>query len=316
MPRRKAPVRLFAAVSVLACLSLTPGSARAQLKGDYVAGSSGLQNGSQAPPGISVYLSAYFYRTDTIKEEAGDTVLEGPAITTIQLGPGVAWVTNVKVLGGHWGGQIQPVALAKSRTETNSLDTSTSFAFSDIFVQPLQLGWQTPRVDYTAGWGFFAPTGRWELGGSDNSGLGMWSYDYQAGSTLRLDERGSWTTSLLATFEMHTRKKSTSFRAGDILTLEGGTGRTFTKDIPGSRTATLGIVYYAQFKVSDDKGSGPFTDELLSGRRDRVYGAGVEGGVSFPKTNLNVGLRALPEFGARERTQGFTFQVNLSYQPL
>ena len=26
-------------------------------------------------------------------------------------------------------------------------------------IQPLQLGWQKPRADFVAGWGFFAPTG-------------------------------------------------------------------------------------------------------------------------------------------------------------
>jgi len=309
--------RLALAVLALASLLWGPGAARAQLKGDYVAGSSGLQNGSQAPPGISISLPVYVYPTSTLKDERGDQIPTDRTVTTVQIGPSLAWVTTLKLLGGNWGAQIQPIALAKSRTETNSLDVGSSFAFSDIFVQPIQLGWQTPRADFTAAWGFFAPTGRWELGGPDNSGLGMWSYDFQGGTTLRLDDRQAWTTSLLATFETHSHKKDSGFRAGDILTLEGGTGRTFSKSVDGEaspRTACVGLVYYAQWKVTGDSGGGPLTTTLLSGRKDRVYAAGLEGNVFLPKAKLFVDLRILPEFEARARTEGVTFLLTLAYQ--
>jgi hypothetical protein len=33
-----------------------------------------------------------------------------------------------------------------------------------------------PRVDLTAGYGFYAPTGRFELGATDNIGLGFWTH--------------------------------------------------------------------------------------------------------------------------------------------
>jgi hypothetical protein len=46
-------------------------SARAQLKGHYIPGFTGLSNGSQGPPGINVVLPIYFYTTDTIKDDAG-----------------------------------------------------------------------------------------------------------------------------------------------------------------------------------------------------------------------------------------------------
>ncbi|MGH7681413.1 MAG: SphA family protein [Candidatus Eiseniibacteriota bacterium] len=306
----------FAALLVVPLVAW-PAPARAQLKGDYVAGSSGLQNGSQAPAGLSVSLPVYVYLTDTIKNDHGDTVPTDRRVTTIQTGASLAWVTRFRIVGANFGSQIQAIAFAKSRTETSSLDVGSSLAFSDIFFQPIQLGWQTPRADFTAGWGFFAPSGTWELGGSDNSGLGMWSYDFQAGSTVRLDREQAWTTSLLATYETHSSKQGTRIKVGDILTLEGGTGRTFSKELKGEstpRTASVGLVYYAQWKVTGDEAVGPMRGLVLAGRKDRVYAAGLEGNVFLPKAKLLAGLRVMREFEARNRTEGVTFQFTLTYQ--
>jgi hypothetical protein len=47
--------------------------APAQLKGQYVPGFTRLENGSQASPGIDVFLPVYFYTTDTIKDDNGDS---------------------------------------------------------------------------------------------------------------------------------------------------------------------------------------------------------------------------------------------------
>jgi len=307
---------LLAGLTVVVALG-SARQAQAQLKGHYIPGFTGLQNGSQGPPSISVMLPVYAYTTDTIKGDDGQTLGNGPSITASFLGAGVVWVTNWKLLGGNWGGSVVPVDFMKSRIESASLDVPGSFHFTDIIIQPLQLGWSKPRADYTVGYGFVAPTGEWELGGDENGGLGMWSNYFQAGTTQRLDSKHQWTTSMLATYEIHTHKKDVDLKAGDILTLEGGTGRTWMKMLEGSplpRITNFGLVYYAQFKVTADTGSGPIADELLAGRKDRVFGVGLEGSIFLPKPKLFVGLRVVPEFGARNRTQGVTFMLSLAYQ--
>jgi len=313
---RKVPA-VGAALLAAATLAGAPGTASAQLKGHYVPGFTGLQNGSQAPPSISLFLPVYFYTTNTIKNDDGNTVGSNPTIAASFIGPGIAWVTNAKLVGGNWGGQVVPIAFMKSRIESNSLDVPGSFAFTDIYVQPFQLGWEESRADFTTGWGFFLPTGKWHLGASDNSGLGMWSNDFQAGTTVRLDSKHAWTTSLLATYEIHSHKKDTDLKAGDILTLEGGTGKAFykqVKDSPIPKITNVGVVYYGQFKLTSDTGSGPGAGALLAGAKDRVFGAGLEGSLFLPASKLLLDLRAMPEFGARNRTQGFTFLFALGYQ--
>jgi hypothetical protein len=145
----------------------------------------------------------------------------------------------------------------------------------------------------------------------------MWSNTFQAGTTLRLDDKHAWTTSLLASYEIHSHKKDSDIKAGDILTLEGGTGKSFFKKVEGThlpKITTVGLAYYAQFKVTADQGSGPVADVLLAGRKDRVYGVGVEGSLFLPKSKLLLGLRFVPEFGARNRPQGYTFLLTIGYE--
>jgi hypothetical protein len=312
-PAARSVVLLLATLAVI-------GSARhaeAQLKGHYIPGFTGMQNGGQAPPGISLFAPAYFFTTDTLKNDEGDDLAAHPRINASFVGVGVAWVTNLKLLGGNLGGNVVPVAFMKSRIEANSLEVPGSFAFTDISVTPLQLGWTKPRADFTLAYTLFVPTGKWEEGGSENSGLGMWSNLFQAGTTLRLDDKHAWTTSLLASYEIHSHKEDSTLEVGDILTLEGGTGKSFFKKVEGTplpQITTVGLAYYAQLKVSADGGIGPVADRLVAGRKDRVFGLGVEGSIFLPKPRLVLGLRFVPEFGARNRPQGYTFMLTVAYE--
>ena len=300
---------------MLIAAAMVPTTAYAQLKGHYVPGFTGLQNGSQAPPSVTIVLPVFFYTTDTLKNDEGETLRAHPRINSSFIGPGLVWVTNAKLFGGHLGGQVLPVAFMKARIEGPSLDVPGSFNFSDIYVQPFQLGWERPRADFVAGWGVFMPTGKWELGGDDNGGLGMWSNDFQAGTTVRLDNRRAWTTSVLGTYEIHSKKKDVDLKAGTILTFEGGLGRSFYAKVDGTplpRITSVGLVYYTQFKVTSDFAS--VLTPLIEGKKDHVFGIGGEASVFLPKPKLLLGFRAVPEFGAVNRTQGLTLMVTLGYQ--
>ena len=122
------------------------GTAYAQLKGHYIPGFTGLQNGSQSPPAVTIVLPIFFYTTDTLNDDQGETLGAHPRINSSFVGPGVVWVTNAKLFGANLGGQILPVAFMKARIEGPSLDVPGSFNFTDIYVQPLQLGWDVPMA--------------------------------------------------------------------------------------------------------------------------------------------------------------------------
>ena len=73
-------------------------------------------------------------------------------------------------------------------------------------------------------------------------------------------------------------------------------------------------MYYGQFKISADSGSGPLLDPRLADGRDHVFGAGGEANVFLPKAKLLLGARVVEEFGAHTRTQGLTLMFSAAYQ--
>jgi hypothetical protein len=294
-----------------------PTDSMAQLKGHYIPGFTGLGNGSQAPPSISVIAPFYFYTTDELKDGEGNTVEfeNDPEVDMSYIGVGLMWVTNFKIMGGNLGGSVIPLNYIKARLESADLDVSGEYDFTDMLVTPVQLGWNTPRADYLAAYGVFIPVGEWELGGDDNTGLGMWSHLFQAGTTLRLDDQRAWSLSTLASYEFHSDKKDTEIKVGNILTLEGGLSRSWYKiEMVGEtpvpkRIISFGPVYYAQFKVTDD--DVPLVDTLFD-EQDQVFGVGLEGNVLFASTGTLLGLRILPEFSAQTRTEGLAITLTLA----
>jgi hypothetical protein len=303
---------ITAAFAACVALLASASASHAQLKGDYPPGFTGLQNGTQAPPSIAVIIPVLAYSTDDIRDNNGHSLGVSPRITALLLGGGVSWVLPYKILDANIGGLFFAAPFAKNSIDGARINQSGSLGFSDMYLQPLELGWHTKRADYVAGYGMFFPTGRYEFGGSDNTGFGMFSQDFQAGTTVRLDNKREWTISTLATYEIHNDKKDSDIHVGDILTLEGGLGRSFYKKVkaPLPLTTTIGLVYAAQFKVTND--GGPILTPLLQGRRDRVYDLGGEANVFIPQTGTSVGLRILGEFEARNRTQGVTYMLTIA----
>ena len=78
-----------------------------------------------------------------------------------------------------------------------------------------------------AGFQLYIPTGKDERGGSDNIGKGMWTYEPFLGTTVYFDEKRTVSLATTAFWEFHGKKKDTDVKVGQILTLEGGLGKSF-----------------------------------------------------------------------------------------
>ena len=124
-----------------------------------------------------------------------------------------------------------------------------SYTYSPSYLR----GWHTPRADFTAGLGIFAPTGsHYEVGGDNNTGLGMWSYEIFGGTTLYLDQDRTWSFAATAFFDLRPRptgrKRIRTFESAmSLLTIEGGLGKSFLQG-----AASAGVAYYGQWKLSSD----------------------------------------------------------------
>ena len=199
---------MLARVSILVLtlvIGAMPGIAFSQLSGHNSKGDYGMFSGTQPPPGW--YLAApmyYRYSADEFRDRNGDRLLateRGGSMEANAWLLGAIWVSEHKVLGGNYSFVIFPGVTNNSlEFPPTGVDTRTSSGLADLYVQPINLGWTTPRADYIAGLGLFAPTGEYEAGGDSNRGLGMWSYELFAGTTLYFDEARTWSIAAVAAF--------------------------------------------------------------------------------------------------------------------
>jgi hypothetical protein len=317
--------RRFAIAILLAIVFAAP--AHAQLNGENLLGDMGVKSGTQPEPGLYVSTIYYRYRADSIKDAHGRSInadRTGKAGQTINAGvPVVYYVTPNKVLGANFAAMaVVPLANGGLEAPGLGLSESASLGLSDLYVMPAQLGWHFERADVLAGVAGFAPTGRYSAGASDNLGKGMWSYEVSAGGTFYVDPQRTLSLSTTAYWETHSKKDGevriehltlTDVKVGDLLTLEGGAGKSF---LHGG--ASVGVAYYAQWKTTSDDFGRSSIAPGLSGvpERHRVWGVGPD--VTIPiatKTRLIslINVRYLWEQGAQLKTQGQSLTLTTTF---
>ena len=139
--------------SALLLALLLPLASYAQLAGHNTRGDYGLQSGTQAPPGFYVVPLFYDYRADTLRDSSGDPFAPlggGGSVDAQALIAGFVWVSEKKILGGNYGFSIFPgVTNNALGLPVIQIDTKTSTGLADLYIQPLVLGWNTDRADFT-----------------------------------------------------------------------------------------------------------------------------------------------------------------------
>jgi len=301
--------------AMLVAVAATPSTAHAQFFGHNAKGDFGMFAASQPPPGFYLTPLYYNYDGDRFRNASGESIAldnVDPALRSDLkangYGLGAIYVTDLKLLGANVGFVLFP-SLTDNSLEAPILGQSQSVStgFGDLYFQPLNLGWHTERADYTAGIGIFAPTGTWAIDGKDNRGLGMWSFELFAGATVYFDKAKNWSLATAAFYETHTEKRDTNIRVGDILTLEGAFGRSF---LGGG--ASIGIAYYAQWKLTNDRIGTLELPLLFDIDKHRVFGVGPE--LTLPiatggKLRALLTARYLVETGARSTVEGQTLLI-------
>lgn len=272
-------------------------SASAQLNIPVVRGDTGLKSGSQPPPGI--YLSGLIYVYDA--HEIIDS--DGRRFNRINIAQAlpaaaITYVSKKKFLGGTYAASVV-LPLVNVTIDTPQSDSQGGLGYSDTYVQPLQLGWHKKRFDAIVGYGLFIPTGRFTAGASDNHGLGMWSHELSTGVTVYPDEKKQWNVATNAYYNIQSQIKGTNRKAGNVLSLEGGVGRTFCQGL-----CNVGVDYYTQWKVTNDKFPNVPTGFFS---KHRYYGIGPEINGVIPisaKTLAIFKVAYFKELGNRVATQG------------
>ena len=295
--------------------------AQAQLNGSHTPGDYGVQSGSQPSPGFYAALFYLRYDADTIKDADGNIVRPAPSspgsLAVSAVAPLAWYVSKAKFLGANYGAMVVlPLANASIEAPAFALGETIGTSVSDLLVRPIDLGWHTARADVAAGLQLYAPTGRYEPGGSENIGKGMWTYEPFLGTTVYFDQKRTLSLAATAYWEIHGNKKDTDVKVGQILTLQGGLGKSF---LGGG--LIVGAAYYAQWKLTEDQlaefelpGRTPI-DVTINGKH-KVFGFGPD--VTLPVASKSklfalVNVRYLWESGARLKTEGQTLVVTATF---
>ncbi len=305
----RALTRLLASVALLILVFplLAPTPTFAQLGAENLRGDYGMKSGSQGPPGLYVGNMFYFYRTGTVKDLSGNDLSKVNAkidiFANVILGN---YVTKKKILGGNYA-FVTALPILNSELALPSLDVGAqTWGLADMYIKPFELGWHQEKADIVGGYAFFAPTGRFSAGATGNTGLGMWSNEFSAGTTVYFDRERKWHAAGAAFYEIHTSKQDLDFRTGDVLTLEGGVGRTFLKGY-----ANAGVAYVGQWKVTED--SGKDVSPLVQGKKGSMFALGPELNMPVGKTGVFLGFKYLCDTRSRLATSGNYLGLSLTY---
>lgn len=265
VPSRGRVARLPAVAVIASLVVATPREAHGQANIPVFRGDVGLQAGTQAAPGAYAGIMYNNYRSNRVEDGIGSSIDLSTNFDVLALT--AEYSSPWKLRGARWSA-LAILPFMNADLNVVNFAHGTSWGLADLYVVPLQLGWTFKRADLLFGQGFFAPTGRFEVNSTSNTGFGMWSWESTLGATGYFDKTRTTNISTLASFQVQSHARGSDRRAGNVLTLEGGLGQTVAA-IKGR----LGAVYYAQWKTSADQNY-PLTFPF--DRRSRYIGLGVE----------------------------------------
>jgi hypothetical protein len=198
---------------------------------------------------ISGYINTPFPVFASKFKILGATYLGGATLgyTTTNISQGLSRIGNVDSI--HQSGNVN----------------ANVHGISDLGVMPIFLSWGLKQMDITAGYMFYAPTGNYEPGGNNNTGLGYWSHLFQCFLYYYPMKIGGKPSKALAimfatTFELTSKIKNTDVNPGNRFDLDYGISQYL------SERFSLGIYGGNSWQVSEDQGSQVYWNNEIKDR--------------------------------------------------
>ena len=165
----------------------------------------------------------------------------------------MAWyVSKSNLLGANVGAMVAvPLARATIEAPAFALDDKVDTSLSESPASPARPGLAHQARLFAAGLQIYAPTGRYECGGDDNIGKGMWTYEPFLGTTPSSDEKRTVSLAATAYWELHRRQEGHEYRkSAQSLYPNPGRGSA-SRSSAGA--ILIGGAYYAQWKLTEDQ---------------------------------------------------------------
>ena len=313
---------------------LTHSSSASEI-GHYAPGVPSIRDFVMPDPGFYGVIYNYRYATDRLNDRNGDVIRSvsinpgpGPGVTLgvdvdvdmYAIAPTFIWVSDWKILGAKYGAYISPTfanasigAALTTTTGSGRGIQESQFDAGDLFVQPLWLGWGLTNWDFTLGYGFYAPLGRYETEAipvplvgpilteaTDNIGLGFWTHQVQGSIAWYPWAHKATGVSATLTYENHHEKEDFDLTPGQNLTLNWGISQYLPLTKDQSLLLELGPAGYSSWQITDDRGSAVRNP----GVHDQVHAAGGQLGLTYVPWMLSAGVNYFYEHSAVDRFQG------------
>jgi len=340
----KAWRHLYAAYLALPpLLAIGTPTAQAGEVGHFAAGLVNIRDYVMPPePGVYTSIYNYYYTTERLNGADGHeidsiTLSPGPGpgldietdvdVDVFVTVPSLLWVSPWKILGARYGAYVAPSFANSSVGASLEIETgrgvdpsNSSLGLGDLYVQPVWLDWSLKNWDFALGYGFYAPTGRYDVDAIDlpvigaqkvedvdNIGLGYWTHQFQGAiAWYPWEHRGTAVTAAV-TYELNSDKDGFDFTPGSRLSLNWGVSQYLPLTKDQSVLVEIGPAGYSHWQVSDDTGS----DAANPNVHDQTHAVGAQLGLIVVPWNAALNFHYFHEFASDDRFQGDVFGLNL-----
>lgn len=338
------PARRYRVPLVLAWLLLgVTISARAGSVSHYTPGVMNIRDYFVPEAGLYGLVYNYFYTSDRLNDANGNQVSSvtiqpgpGPGVTLdvkpklnlYALAPTIVWVSPWDLGGFKYGALISPtfanssIEASVSSLHGSGRNASTSaFGVGDMYVEPVWFGRTLTNWDFSLGYGFYAPIGRYSTEtfnlpvvgpvtttSPDNIGMGFWTHQFQGAAAWYpwADRRLAIMSAL--TYELNTAKQGIDMTPGQHLTLNWGISQYLPLTKDQKLLLEIGPAGYDDWQITDDTGSAARNPSV----HDTVHSVGGQLGLTYVPWNAALNFHAFHEFAATDRLQGNAFGITLA----
>jgi hypothetical protein len=283
--------------------------ADAQDLGHKLPGVIGLDAARIPEPGLYLVDRVVDYSADELRDRTGREIpLEDLELRGLANGIGVSYTTKLSQkplsLTLTAGAPIARLSLNIHDRPEASFDR---FGLTDIYIQPLRLGWRGQQFDAIGSYAVYLPTGRSPLAGGQGLSDGQVTHEFAVGGSIFADKDRRFLLTALGSYDLNLRKRGVDITRGDTLQVQGGAGVSRIHQSLEIGLATCGL-----WQVRDDRGTD--LPALLRGGRDRVFGLGPEAAVLLKPIRSQIRVRYEWDMGVRSRPQGHIFVAGFTYR--
>ena len=270
----------------------------------YPFGGEGVLVASPPPPGVYFRMYNTWTNPVNVMDDNGDAIDNDFNLKIFSSAQRFIYVTNKKILGADYlVNMIIPIVSKDLSIGAAELSASQR-GLGDMVFEPFALHWGGPRYDAVFAVAAILPTGKFEVNKPASPGLGYTSGMLTVGGTYFMDAQRKWSVSALTRTLVNSEQKDTEITPGMEFVVEGGIGYETMR--AGKFLFRPGLAYSAYKQIGEDDGA--MADDL----KKEAYAAGPEFNMFWLEKGLQINLRYLEEFGAKNTAEGSQFVLTFT----